>query len=140
MATNRVIVAGSSSFKDYELLKSKLDFYLKNTTDIEIVSGQQVTTNVKGEKYGADYLGEQYAKENKIPLKLFPADWKQHGKKAGYLRNEEMAKYATHCICFWDGKSKGTAMMMRLAKQYKLHLRIVKYLWQPSQSTKTSTT
>ena len=40
-------------------------------------------------------LGEQYAKEHGIPLVLFPADWDRYGKRAGYIRNDKMARYAS---------------------------------------------
>ena len=35
-----------------------------------------------------------------------------HGKKAGYLRNVDMAEYADALVAFWDGKSKGTGHMI----------------------------
>lgn len=114
----RLIVAGSRNFKDYNLLKSKLDHLLKDTSEVEIVSG---TAN------GADKLGERYAKENNYPVKQFPADWDAYGKAAGYKRNKQMAEYATHCVCFWDGVSKGTKSMIELAKQHKLILRVINY-------------
>lgn len=112
----KLIVAGSRGFSDYSLLKSKLDYYLKNVTEqIEIVSGTAK---------GADTLGERYAKEKGYQIKQFPADWSL-GKKAGYLRNVEMAQYATHCICFWDGQSSGTKLMIELCKLKGIVLRIV---------------
>jgi predicted Rossmann fold nucleotide-binding protein DprA/Smf involved in DNA uptake len=116
----KVIVAGTRTFNDYELLKAKLDFYFKNrkNEEIEIVSGMAK---------GADTLGEKYAREKGIKIKQFPAQWATLGKRAGYERNKEMASYATHCICFYDGKSKGTGHMINLAKSFNLHIRIVKY-------------
>jgi len=36
-----------------------------------------------------------------------------------------MAKYASHCICF-DLGTPGTASMIRLAKKYKLGLKVVR--------------
>ncbi len=65
--------------------------------------------------------------KNNIKIIEFPADWEKFGKKAGYIRNEEMAKYSDSCIVFWDGKSKGTKHMIELAKKYNLNLKIVKY-------------
>ena len=113
----RLIIAGSRDFADYELLKERLDGILKNTTeDIEIVSGMC---------NGADKLGERYAKEKGYPTKYFPADWVSHGKKAGYLRNKEMAEYSTHCVCFWDGYSAGTKMMIKLAEEKGLKTRVI---------------
>jgi len=115
----RLIVAGGREFNDYELLKEKLDnLLINNTDDVEIVSGKA---------RGADSLGEKYAKEKGYTVKEFPAKWNEYGKRAGYLRNEEMALYATHCVCFWDGESKGTKHMIDLAKKSNLNLRVVSY-------------
>lgn len=41
-----------------------------------------------------------------------PADWDRLGKKAGMVRNAQMADYADAAIVFWDGKSNGTANMI----------------------------
>ena len=115
----KLIIAGGRDFYDYSLMKSKLDNILETVDEeIEIVSG---TAN------GADKLGEQYAQEKGFPIKKFPADWDKYKKRAGYMRNKQMAEYATHCVCFWNGKSKGTAMMIDLAKEFELSLRVIKY-------------
>lgn len=92
----KVIVAGSRDFNDYELLKSRLNYYF-NGKQVEIVSGKA---------RGADSLGEKYAKENSLIIKEFPADWETYGRAAGYRRNEEMAKYATHAVIFGTGKAR----------------------------------
>lgn len=114
----KVIVAGSRGFRNYGILKGKLDLFLSQTAEpVEIVSGTAA---------GADLLGEQYARETGLTVKRFPADWSL-GKRAGYLRNEQMALYATHCVCFWDGKSRGTKHMIDLAIKHGLKLRIVNY-------------
>lgn len=114
----KVIIAGSRSFKDYGTLKRVCNNILSLRKDVEIVSG--------GAK-GADYLGEVYAKEVGFNIKRFPANWEEYGKSAGYIRNEEMAKYADALIAFWDGKSKGTEHMINLAKKHNLKLRIYQY-------------
>ncbi len=127
----KVIIAGSRTFNDYELLCAELNLILYIRIahkDLEIVSGGQVTNNITtGEKYGADYLGERYAKANDVPVTKFLPDWNKYGKSAGPIRNEEMAKYAEGCIVFWDGKSKGTKNMIDLANKYKLKLHIINY-------------
>ena len=116
----KLIVAGGRWFNDYDLMKNTLDFFLKDTTEsIEIVSGKAS---------GADTLGERYAREKGYPVKEFYAQWGLYNKRAGFLRNKDMAEYATHCICFWDGESKGTQHMIELAKNNGLNLRVVRYL------------
>ena len=118
----KVIVGGSRSFTDAKLLKEKCDYYLSDAVaknyDIEIVSGTAK---------GADRLGENYALEKGYHIAFFPANWKSFGKRAGYLRNEEMANYADALICFWDGESRGTMHMIDIAKRKGLPVRVVKY-------------
>lgn len=115
----KVIVAGSRNFNDYQLLVSKLNMLLVNRLpDVEIVSGTA---------RGADFLGEQYAYEYNLSVKRFPANWNAYGKKAGYLRNLDMAEYADACIVFWDGISKGTKHMIDIATNKGLPLRVIKY-------------
>ena len=38
-----------------------------------------------------------------------------------------MADYADYLIAFWDGKSKGTSLMINLAKEKGLKVRVVNY-------------
>jgi len=114
----KVIVAGGRDFFNYDLMKAKLDVILANKENVVIISG---VAN------GADSLGIRYAREHKLLISYFPALWAQHGSKAGFIRNEEMAKYADACVCFWDGKSSGTKDMIRLAGEYNLKLRVINY-------------
>lgn len=117
----KIIVAGSRNFNDYELLKAELNLLIApNVIDREVVI-------VSGTASGADQLGERYATENNLPVVRFPADWNKYGKSAGYVRNKQMAEYATHCVCFWDGKSKGTKMMISLAKSNGLKTEVITF-------------
>lgn len=112
-----VIIAGSRDFDDYDLLKQKCDFYLQNRSDVMIISG-----NARG----ADQLGERYAQERNLPCNKFPADWDLYGKRAGYLRNVEMAEHAHALIVFTNG-SRGTAHMIKTAQEKNLLVRIVNF-------------
>jgi len=121
MINTRVIIAGSRTFNDYALLMQTIsDHFPVETTlsDIEIVSGTA---------RGADQLGERFAHECNFICTRFPADWDKYGSSAGYRRNEQMAKYATHLIAFWDGESRGTKHMIDLATKYNLRVRIIDF-------------
>ena len=119
----KVIIAGTRDFNDYAFLKKNVDYFLQginpNNEEIEIVSG-----NARG----ADKLGERYAKEHNLPVKLFPGNWHKYGKRAGYLRNQEMANYSDVLIAFWDEKSKGTKHMIDIAKKQDLTVIVVGYV------------
>lgn len=114
----KLIIAGSRSFNNYELLKDYLTRVKLNISIIEIISGCA---------RGADRLGERYAKEHNIKLIRFPAQWNIHGKSAGYLRNKEMLKYADHVIVFWDGNSPGTKHMINEAEKANKLLTVIMY-------------
>jgi len=104
----KLCIFGSRNFADYKLLKEKVDKIHLETPISEIVSGKAK---------GADSLGEIWAKENNIPIKEFPADWLL-GKKAGPLRNEEMAQYCDKAIGFSVNNSRGTANMCECLHKY----------------------
>lgn len=113
---HKLVIAGSRGFQDYELMKQVLTPYLDKIDEI-----------VSGTASGADRLGERFAHEHNIKLTKFPADWDRYGKRAGYIRNEKMAVYATDVIVFWDSTSRGTKHMIDLARLYKRPLTIVEY-------------
>ena len=120
-----LIVAGTRTFDDYDLLKEKIDHALSNHVGDEI-------TIVEGEAKGADELAKRYAKEKGCLLKSFPADWDKYGKAAGPIRNRAMHKFASSfshrgCILFWDGKSRGTAGNFALAEEFGTPLICVRY-------------
>ena len=120
----RLIVAGSRSVcteAQYSRLREKLDHLLSaraDTHDICIVSGTA---------RGADKLGERYAQERGYVVHSFPADWTTHGKKAGFLRNVEMAQNADALLAAWDGQSRGTQHMIDIAKRRQLPIRILHF-------------
>lgn len=120
----RIIVAGGRDFTDYAILSKTLDAVLERYTlhEVQIVSGYC---------RGADALGERYATEHGIPVKRFPADWLAYGKAAGPIRNRKMAEYAAErdgmLVAFWDGKSRGTASMIRIAEKAGLQIKTITY-------------
>lgn len=121
----RIVVSGSRDFNNYEIIENKiLDIIRKlNSNDnIEIISGGC---------RGVDKCAEMFAYRNGFRFTEFPADWSL-GKRAGYLRNKQMAEYASELngtlIAFWNMKSKGTKMMIDLARRYGLDVYIINLL------------
>lgn len=99
----KVIIAGSRcfTFDNYDWLEESIQ-----------ESGFEITKVISGDAKGVDRLGEQWAYLQGIPCEVYPADWDEHGKKAGILRNIEMGDYADALIALWDGESKGTKHMI----------------------------
>ena len=98
------IIAGG---RDYHLTEE--DFLWLDT----IKPG--ISEVVCGGARGADTGGFNWGWSRGIPVKSFPADWKTHGKAAGFIRNCQMAKYAERVILFPGGR--GTAHMRQEAKK-----------------------
>jgi hypothetical protein len=119
---NKCIIAGSRTINDYSLICAAIN-----------ESGFDIDEVVCGEAFGPDKLGKLWAEENGIPVKSFPADWNNlshpdaviktnsRGQKydalAGHRRNAQMRDCATHLVLIWDGKSSGSANMLKLAKE-----------------------
>lgn len=82
-------------------------------------SHYKVREVVCGMATGADMLGGKWASERKIPVKCFPAQWDKFGKRAGFMRNLEMAQYADAAIIFIYGQSAGSKDMERKMRALK---------------------
>lgn len=113
----RVAVIGSRAFRNREKVFSTLDEALaKFPYFSEIVSGGAS---------GPDTFGEQWAKSNGIKTTIHVPDWLNQGKAAGFIRNQLIVKGADIIFAFWDGKSKGTAHSINLAKELKIPVKII---------------
>ena len=119
----KVIIAGGRDFDNYNLLTTTISNFEKEHG--------KVTEVISGTARGADILGEIYANINNIAIKKFRPDWDNLGKRAGYVRNTEMAAYAKRndgfLIAFWNKKSKGTKHMIDYAKKVKLNTIVIHY-------------
>jgi len=112
----KTIIAGSREVTSYHEVKQAIE---KSEFDI--------TQVVSGCARGVDRLGEKFAADYNIPCVKFPADWNTHGKRAGYLRNQQMADYADALIAIWDGESRGTKHMIDIATKAGLAVYVYKY-------------
>ena len=119
----RCIIAGGRDFKDYERLKKVMDSCPYEITEV-----------VCGKARGADSLGEKWAIERGIHVKYFVADWEGLGKRAGFVRNVDMAEYACEngsdnglLVAFWNEVSRGTKSMIDLATKKCMVVKVIKY-------------
>jgi hypothetical protein len=110
----RVIVCGSRRWHDRQRIADRL-------ADVP-----PVATIVHGAARGADRIAHQEAQKLGLLVEPHPANWAEHGKAAGPIRNEAMAAAgAVLCLAFWDGQSTGTADMMRRATAHGIPVEVV---------------
>lgn len=81
-----------------------------------------------GGAQGADEYGGIAAKLLNVEVSVFPANWEQHGKRAGFLRNKQMIEefqpdvvlaFSEHPI------TKGTAHTVRLAREADIPVYVI---------------
>jgi len=111
----RVIVAGCRDFCDRQRVYDELDDYSLENEIEEIVHGGC---------RGVDTLAGDWAREHGVPVRIFPARWREHGRAAGPIRNRQMAEYAQVLIAFWDGESRGTKNMIWEAERNGVYVHI----------------
>jgi hypothetical protein len=111
----RLQIAGSREMTARLAGYALIDWFVENR-DLAALGhgiGEHIDEVVSGNANGADSIGEEWAMRRYIPVAHFPAAW-ELGNHAGFLRNEEMVKVATHLLAFHIGHSKGTANMIDL--------------------------
>lgn len=128
LTERRVEIAGSRDFTDFYRLNKVCEWIFS-----VLKISYEDTVIVSGTCHGPDQLGEKFASIHNMKIKQFPANWKLFGKRAGMIRNAQMANYLIDNLCknlliaFWDGKSHGTKNMISLALDRKIDTVIVRY-------------
>lgn len=111
-----VLVCGGRDYTNKQYLFSELDSRMRMISKI-----------VSGGAKGADTLAELWARERGIPIAVYRADWKKHGKAAGPIRNMEMLKCEAPDLVLAFPGGKGTANMILLAQQ--AYVKVEKLGW-----------
>jgi hypothetical protein len=106
----RILVCGGRDFDDYDLFERVLTETLNQKA-----AGQEVEF-ISGGARGADRMIIQKAKVWNKPCQVFMAKWNQLGNMAGYVRNKQMLVEGKPDLVIAFPGGKGTAMMVRIAK------------------------
>lgn len=81
-------------------------------------------TVITGEARGADSIGTDFAIINWTDYEGHPADWKTHGKAAGFIRNQQMLDSGIDLAVQFPG-GRGTADMRR--RLDKAGVKVIEY-------------
>lgn len=112
----RILVTGSRDWDDQQAIFEAL-------SDIDEASSGPITL-VHGGARGADTVAEEFAHAAGWSIERHLADWKNLGKRAGFVRNAEMAELgADLCLAFIKNNSRGASMMANLADQVGIPVR-----------------
>ena len=108
----KVLVCGGRHFEDWRFVRKCLD---------EFHSKDPITTIVHGGAAGVDTMAGQWARDNNVSFKVFPAKWDIYGSSAGFIRNTDMANDKPDIVLAFPGGS-GTKHMIETAKRKKIHV------------------
>lgn len=87
--TDRLLIYGSRTWRDAGTIRA---FVAMQPPGTIIVHGAQKSWDPETKTfYGADYFADQAAREFGFQVEPHPAKWNQYGRRAGPLRNREMA-------------------------------------------------
>lgn len=102
-----VLVCGGRDYEDKDAVFAALD---------AIHAATPITRLVHGGARGADSLGALWALANGVFAAGYPAQWAQHGKAAGVIRNQQMLDSEPVELVVACPGGRGTADMVRRAK------------------------
>lgn len=112
----KIGIIGSREFDNYTQVKDVMNEYVDK---VEVI--------VSGGAKGADMLGEMWAKENNKETLIFLPEWDKYGKRAGFIRNQDIVKNSNLVIAFWNGVSKGTKSSIDLCAKFGIPVKIIYY-------------
>lgn len=84
-------------------------------------------TVISGGAKGADNAGEDWAVINWTQLEIYPADWEKYGTAAGIIRNIQMLKEGKPDLVVAFPGGRGTAHMVKIAKEAGIPVREIAY-------------
>lgn len=106
----RVLVCGGREVDDKGRVFPVLDFLHATEGPFSVV--------IAGGANGADTLAVEWAAKRKVKRKVYPADWKWHGRKAGRIRNQQMLDEGKpELVVAFPGKGPGTYDMIARATE-----------------------
>lgn len=128
----KLLIVGSRDFSD----ESEL-----NRIMAALTSNERPSAVISGGAAGADQLGAKWALGVGLPVTVVEPDWKQYGRKAGFIRNRKMVEMldaGDAVVCFYGpaGRSAGAGHTVDLARARGLRVRcFVQASWTPGDSS-----
>ncbi len=115
----KLAIVGSRGFDNYSDLELAVKNHFCGYDHEHDVFDPYFNEIISGGAAGADKMAETIAEHLGVKMTVFKPDWEKYGKRAGFLRNEDIIKASTHVLACWDGISRGTGNSLGIAKRLK---------------------
>lgn len=115
--TRRLLITGSRDWDQYGTILDALREAVEELGgDPVLISGACPT--------GADAMCERAFREVGLRIERHPAAWEKHGKRAGFIRNQEMVDSGVDlCLAFIKDGSKGATHTANAARKAGIPVR-----------------
>ncbi|PWR75529.1 DUF2493 domain-containing protein [Methanospirillum stamsii] len=113
----KLIVTGLRTCERKDLVYSEISKYISEIGGVEEI--------VSGGSQGVDLFTKEYAQEHGIKFKEFIPDWESFINGASFIRDEQMASYATHLLVLSNGISKESKNLISEARANNLQIKNV---------------
>lgn len=120
----RILFCGSRTFSNYQRVEATI-----RSIHAEFADLNEPFVCIHGDARGADTMAADACDALGFDeIIAYPADWKRYGKRAGYVRNQQMLDegHPDLVVAFRShGESRGTDMMCDLASKAGVMVRVV---------------
>lgn len=106
-----LLVCGSRTFTNWRAMFETLDRFHAERSFTHVMHGAA---------RGADTLAGKWARDRGLVEVRRPADWTRLGRRAGFVRNQEMVDLRPEMVvgfCPPSGMTNGTAHTLRIARE-----------------------
>lgn len=100
----KLIITGSLDFTDDAHFRYEMERISNEHNLVEIICGT--------ENRGINWVAKGWAMEQGIPIKEFAVESGKYGRRAEFVRNEQMAECGTYLYIVWDGRKTRTIQHM----------------------------
>lgn len=101
----RIAIVGSRNYQDLESVRR----YINSLPDDAAI--------ISGAAPGVDQAAEVAARARGLQTMIFPPDWDHQGRRSEQRWNRVIIKNADLVAVFWDGQSRGTQSLIKLAQE-----------------------
>lgn len=78
---------------------------------------RETTEIISGGAKGIDMCAKTYAEKNQIKFTEYLPEYSRYGRSAPLKRNLHIIAHADLILAFWDGRSRGTAYVIKQCKR-----------------------